>query len=58
MEVVWNQGYPTKKRNLEIHKAREEGQTFKDIADKYGITSMRVIQIYRKIDRCIKEYGV
>lgn len=54
---VWRDGYPTKERNLEIYKAREQGKTFASIGRHYGITTERARQIWRKVKRTVDRIG-
>lgn len=54
---VWQDGYPTKDRNIEIYKARENGETLDSIGKRYGISKERVRQIWRKVKRTVERLG-
>lgn len=54
---VWQNGYATKDRNLEIYKAREQGETFASIGKRYNICTERARQIWKKVKRIVERRG-
>lgn len=56
-EEVWQDGYATKERNLDIYKARENGATFVSIGKHYGISTVRARQIWKKVKRIVEHKG-
>lgn len=57
LKEVWRDGYPTKERNLEIYRAREDGETFVSIGKRYGICTERARQIWRRVKRIVEHKG-
>lgn len=53
-EAVWQNGFTTKERNIDIYKAREQGETFVSIGKRYGLSTERVRQIWKKTKRIIE----
>ncbi len=57
LNKVWEDGYATKERNLDIYKARENGATFVAIGKHYDISTERARQIWKKVKRIVEHKG-